>query len=172
MTVKKLTKRVIFVPIFLMSLWLFFRLQSMASSLNPFLETVQPLIFRPHLSYDQKMSLKYPVYFKYIAAVKSITSENSTIYVNPIGIPYGQIMWPIGQLKLTSALLFPRKVVFYSENRVQDEAGETYLLLAKGFPKENVKAKSVYVIDDNGIKEISGDYDPGKFKNQNGLIKL
>ena len=151
---------------------LFLRLQSAIRSLNSFYLTLEPIVQHPHATYSEKMSMRYPIYFDYISQVKALTPDDGTIYLSPIQIIYGERMWPIANLQITSALLFPRKVIFFNDKSLTDSDYSTYVVITNGFPQFKIKAKRIYVIGAN-VEKIFGNYDPANFNNgENGLIQL
>jgi hypothetical protein len=148
------------------------RLQSAIISLGSFYLTFEPMLLHPHATYSEKMSMKYPVYFDYITQVKTLTSDDSTIYIPSIQIPYEDDMWPIANLPITSALLFPRKVIYLNDQKLPDLKNNSYVVIADGFPEEKIKANTIFIIGKN-LEIFSGNYDPARFSNtDNGLIKL
>ena len=130
------------------------------------------MVLYPHATYGEKMSIKYPVYFDFITKVKTLTSNDSTIYIPLVQIPYEDGIWPIANLQITSAALFPRKVIILNNHKLPDFEKNSYVIIADGFPGEKIKAKKIYIIGKN-IKEIYDSYDSVNFNNtDNGLIQL
>ena len=148
------------------------RFQSVIKSLGSFYLTLEPLFLHPQAIYDEKMSMKYPVYFDFILKVKSITPNDSTIYVPSIEIPYVDKMWPIVNIPISSAFLFPRKIVYFSSQNITAHDKNSFLVISDGFPEEKIQAKYVYLLG-KSVEKFSGNYNPLNFnKSDNGLIKL
>lgn len=172
MIIKPMKYKVLLV--FLVFVLLFLRLKSAINSLNSFYLTLEPMIIHPHATYSEKMSMKYPVYFDYITHVKTITSEDSVIYLPPptISFSYENEMRRLTNLAISSALLFPRNVSFFNDKSLVNTEKNTYIIITNGFPQFKIRAKQIYVIGAN-VEKISGDYDPANFNNgENGLIQL
>ena len=160
--------------VFLVLVLIFLRLQSAINSLKPFYLTLEPLILRPHATYDEKMSTIYPVYFDYITAVKSLTPEDSTIYLPPptTSFSYENEMRRLTNLAITSALLFPRNVSFFDDKSLINTEKNTYVVITNGFPQIKIKAKQIYIIGEN-VENGFGNYDPTSLNNSvNGLIQI
>ncbi len=160
--------------VFLVLVLIFLRLQSAINSLKPFYLTLEPLILRPHATYDEKMSMRYPVFFDYITRVTTLTSENSTVYLPLPTTSFSNEneMGRLTNLAISSALLFPRDVAFFNDQSLTNTEKNVYVVVTNGFPQFKIKAKQIYIIGEK-VERVLGDYDPANFNNSvNGLIQL
>jgi hypothetical protein len=123
------------------------RFSSVLTHLRPFIETLRPIFFLSNASYFEKMSIKYPVYYEYIEKVKTLTPENSVIYIPRNEIPYNKPMWPIASLQISSAFLFPRKVSFLDVENINKLEKNSYIVIIDNQPEINIKAKDVFVFE-------------------------
>ena len=150
------------------------RLQSILVSGNSFLETLRPMIEKPFATYDEKMAMKYPVYYDFIQAVKEITPEDSVLYLPELNIPRPKPMWALGNIQITQPLLYPRKVRKLGLDNFpakKDDDKATYIIVAYGYPEISVPdSKLIILVDDNKIQPDV--YEPLVFKENNiaGLI--
>jgi hypothetical protein len=120
---------------------LILRLQSAIRSLGSFYLTLEPMLLHPHATYSEKMSTRYPVYFDFIQFIKISTSETSTIYIPDMNIAYGNKIWAITNNQITSALLFPRKIVYGKENTFPKHDTNGYIVVIG-------RGKNIYVNQD------------------------
>jgi hypothetical protein len=146
------------------------RFQSAIESFRPFVATLAPIFTDPHASYEEKMSMKYPVYFDFIQQLKNLTPDDSIIYFPQIDIPRGVPMWVAGQMKVDAALLFPRRVEFF-QDQTADMKIPTYVVFIKGGPEGVIKSKDVYIIGKD-VNILDGNYNSSSFQDGIGLIQL
>ena len=93
---------------------LMLRVDSTVRSFTPFISTLSPIWQHPGASYAEKMTMLYPEYYPLIERIRHETSVDSKIYVPSVDIPYGQPLWPLGNVQLTRALIYPRQVALYT----------------------------------------------------------
>jgi hypothetical protein len=118
------------------------------------------------------MSYKYPKYWNLISTIKNLTDENSIIYLPQASINYGEDLWPILNIPMTSALLYPRKVLIVDVPK-KDPKFETYIVFCNSYPNDVIKAHQVHVINNSRVETYLGDFMPEHYRgNKLGLIRL
>lgn len=90
------------------------RVSSITNSLNPFIDSIKPLFLHPFATKKEKMEMKYPILMDVIDNIKASTPDNSTVYISE-EIEFGNPLWALTNLRLASALLYPRKVIQVSD---------------------------------------------------------
>jgi hypothetical protein len=149
------------------------RLFSAIAHIGTFFETLKPMHSSPNASYSEKMSMKYPVYYNFIEKVKALTPEDGTVYIPSVEIPYSNMMWPIGSLQISSALLFPRKVSFYDVAYLEKPEKNTFIVIVNGNPKESITTKKIYIFGEDTMNETTDNYAPTNFNGSDiGLMQL
>jgi hypothetical protein len=158
--------------IFCLGLFLL-RIDSLVRSINSFWETLKPIVYQPHATYDEKMSERFPEYYGLIKRVLSITPDNCVIYTPDPNLLTDKNLWPFSNKAISSGFLFPRQAIPYSGTVTKDAKLPTFVIIANGFPNFPVNATEIYIFNDTVTNTFYGDYSPGRFSsNVIGLIKL
>lgn len=75
--------------------------------------------------------MKYPRFYSFMRKVKSETPSSSGIYLpQEPNLTYGEPMWPIANIQIVNALLYPRTVMAYDPNYyyTKDQEANTYII--------------------------------------------
>lgn len=170
---RQIKKNIFLVPLVLITaLFIGLRLESAIKATKPFVDSLTPIILYPHASYDDKMSMKYPEYYYFIKEVKYIVPEDADIYIPNINIPYGENMWALTNLNITSSLLYPRRIHLFTKEVLTRHNDPSYIVLINNFPDFPIDDREIYILNDKEILQNNKNYNPENNQNYKGLIKL
>jgi len=170
----RIFRKIVLISVILFGLAVFgLRVSSAIHYSKAFIDTLTPIFFNPHASYDEKMSVRYPLYFDFIKFIKTKTPEESTIYIPDVSIPYGDKMWPITSIEITSALLYPRRIVRFQEGVPSKNDTMAYVVIIKGEPSGSINSDTSDLIKSDVVITFQGDYNSKRVSSEDyGLIKL
>lgn len=144
------------------------------------------MLNKPRATYVEKMGIKVGAeFYNYTEFIKMYTPEDSIILIPPRAYPWPQT----GNVAYLRYFLYPRKLLKGNEyspeyDYIKDninfvliawgETATTQYGYTHGWPKFDVDAEKIMIMEDDGIVEFEGDYKYENYKDKCvwGLIKL